>query len=132
MVSPNYRREAELIVQEENEAKSKMPTYKGLEKFKLLEKMGEYVSSRHVTLVAFTKYRQSGAFSNVYKAFDLSTGKKVAGMESPYMLFLYRVESCSPRAQSRLFVNSSSMHLRLGGSLTRITLRSTFADSTPL
>ena len=43
MVSPNYRREAELIVQEENEAKSKMPTYKGLEKYKLLEKMGECV-----------------------------------------------------------------------------------------
>ena len=41
--SPNYRREAELIVQEENEEKKKMPAYKGLEKFKLLEKMGEYV-----------------------------------------------------------------------------------------
>ncbi|EJD01207.1 Pkinase-domain-containing protein [Fomitiporia mediterranea MF3/22] len=60
MVSPNYRREAELIVQEENEAKSKMPTYKGLEKYKLLEKMGD------------------GAFSNVYKAIDLTTGQKVA------------------------------------------------------
>ncbi|EIW82195.1 Pkinase-domain-containing protein [Coniophora puteana RWD-64-598 SS2] len=38
----------------------KMPTYKGLENFKLLEKMGD------------------GAFSNVYKAKDLTTGKKVA------------------------------------------------------
>ncbi|KAL5530190.1 SRK1 [Sanghuangporus sanghuang] len=60
MVSPNYRREAELIVQEENKEKSKMPTYKGLEKFKLLEKMGD------------------GAFSNVYKAMDLTTGDRVA------------------------------------------------------
>lgn len=48
MVSPNYRREAELIVQEENKEKSKMPSYKGLEKFKLLEKMGEYVPPRHL------------------------------------------------------------------------------------
>ncbi|KAL5508026.1 SRK1 [Sanghuangporus vaninii] len=60
MMSPNYRREAELIVQEENKEKSKMPTYKGLEKFKLLEKMGD------------------GAFSNVYKAMDLTTGDRVA------------------------------------------------------
>lgn len=43
--SPNYRREVELIVQEENEAKGRLPTYKGLENFKLLEKMGEYVLS---------------------------------------------------------------------------------------
>lgn len=42
--SPNYRREAELIVQEEKEAKAKMPVYKGLEKYTLLEKMGEYVA----------------------------------------------------------------------------------------
>jgi len=48
------------MVNEEREAKSKMPTYKGLENFKLLEKMGD------------------GAFSNVYNALDLTTGKKVA------------------------------------------------------
>ncbi|KAI5125034.1 hypothetical protein M0805_007458 [Coniferiporia weirii] len=60
MPSPGYKREAELIVQEEKEAKSKMPVYKGLEKFKLIEKMGD------------------GAFSNVYKAIDISTGQKVA------------------------------------------------------
>ena len=45
LLSPNYRREAELIVQEENEAKKQMPIYKGLENFKLIEKMGEYVVS---------------------------------------------------------------------------------------
>ena len=43
--SPKYREEVEQIVQEEREAKSKMPTYKGLENYKLLEKMGEYVVS---------------------------------------------------------------------------------------
>ena len=31
----------EQIVQEEREAKSKMPVYKGLENYQLLEKMGE-------------------------------------------------------------------------------------------
>lgn len=41
--SPNYQREVEQIVQEEKEAKSKMPMYKGLEKYQLVEKMGEYV-----------------------------------------------------------------------------------------
>jgi serine/threonine-protein kinase RCK2 len=39
--SPDYRKEAEMIVQEERETKNKMPTYKGLENFKLLDKMGE-------------------------------------------------------------------------------------------
>lgn len=35
---------AEYIVKEEREAKNKMPVYAGLENFKLLEKMGEWVS----------------------------------------------------------------------------------------
>jgi hypothetical protein len=30
-----------MIVNEERQAKNKMPTYKGLENFELLEKMGE-------------------------------------------------------------------------------------------
>ena len=44
MPSPDYRREAELIVQkekEEREEKNKLPTIKGLESYKLIEKMGE-------------------------------------------------------------------------------------------
>lgn len=41
------------IVAEENEAKGKLPRYPGLERYKLVEKMGD------------------GAFSNVYKAVDL-------------------------------------------------------------
>lgn len=48
--------------EEPKAAKEKMPLYKGLENFKLVEKMGD------------------GAFSNVYKAIDLTTSKKVAGM----------------------------------------------------
>ncbi|KAF8592378.1 Pkinase-domain-containing protein [Ramaria rubella] len=58
--SPPYTKEAEIIVQEEREAKSKMPHYKGLERFKIIDKMGD------------------GAFSNVYKAIDLPTGERVA------------------------------------------------------
>lgn len=41
------------IIAEENEAKGKLPKYPGLERYKLIEKMGD------------------GAFSNVYKAVDL-------------------------------------------------------------
>ncbi|KAF8665718.1 hypothetical protein AX16_000168 [Volvariella volvacea WC 439] len=54
------RQAVQLIVDQEREAKSRMPSYKGLENFKLLDKMGD------------------GAFSNVYKAIDISTGQKVA------------------------------------------------------
>ncbi|KAJ3756780.1 kinase-like domain-containing protein [Lentinula raphanica] len=57
---PIHREAAEQIVKEEREAKAQMPSYKGLENFKLLEKMGD------------------GAFSNVYKAIDIKTGQKVA------------------------------------------------------
>lgn len=39
--SPGHREAAEMIVNEEREAKSKMPVYPGLENFKLLDKMGE-------------------------------------------------------------------------------------------
>ncbi|KAK0453328.1 kinase-like domain-containing protein [Armillaria borealis] len=55
-----HREAAQIIVQEEREAKTQMPTYKGLENFQLIEKMGD------------------GAFSNVYKAIDLTTQKSVA------------------------------------------------------
>ncbi|KZT74429.1 Pkinase-domain-containing protein [Daedalea quercina L-15889] len=55
-----FKEQIESIVQEEREAKGKMPTYKGLENYQLLDKMGD------------------GAFSNVYKAIDLRTGQKVA------------------------------------------------------
>ncbi|KAJ7086730.1 kinase-like domain-containing protein [Mycena epipterygia] len=54
------REAAEQIVQQERELKEQMPTYKGLENFKIVEKMGD------------------GAFSNVYHAQDLTTHKKVA------------------------------------------------------
>ncbi|KAJ9127364.1 MAPK-activated protein kinase Srk1 [Naganishia onofrii] len=60
MISPDYQREAEQIVREEREQKERMPQYKGLEGFQLVEKMGD------------------GAFSNVYKAIDKLSGQKVA------------------------------------------------------
>lgn len=39
--SPDHREAAEMIVNEEREASTKMPTYVGLENFKLVDKMGE-------------------------------------------------------------------------------------------
>lgn len=85
LASPDYQREAQQIVREEREQREKMPNYpvsgqewegtlksmltetccwhlfQGLEGFKLVEKMGD------------------GAFSNVYKAIDRTSGQKVAG-----------------------------------------------------
>lgn len=40
------REAAEQIVRQEREAQSQMPSYQGLERFRLEEKMGEYVSPR--------------------------------------------------------------------------------------
>ncbi|KAF7301412.1 Protein kinase domain-containing protein [Mycena indigotica] len=54
------REAAEQIVKQEREQKSQLPSYKGLENFQIVEKMGD------------------GAFSNVYHALDLTTNKKVA------------------------------------------------------
>ncbi|KAG0255869.1 hypothetical protein DFQ27_006010 [Actinomortierella ambigua] len=51
---------ASRIVAEEKEQKSKMPVYPGLERYRLLEKMGD------------------GAFSNVYKAHDVKMDRVVA------------------------------------------------------
>lgn len=39
--SPKYKEQVEQIVQEEREEKGKMPVYKGLDDYKLIEKMGE-------------------------------------------------------------------------------------------
>ncbi|KAF8138655.1 kinase-like domain-containing protein [Boletus edulis] len=52
-----------VVASEEHTPKSNMPTHRGLENFKLISSDGR---------------RLSGAFSNVYKAIDLSTGEKVA------------------------------------------------------
>ncbi|KAF8076219.1 kinase-like domain-containing protein [Lyophyllum atratum] len=60
VVSPGPVEAAQIIVDEERLARSKMPKYQGLENFDLVEKMGD------------------GAFSNVYKGTDLKTGSKVA------------------------------------------------------
>ena len=47
--SQQLTREVEKIVREEREAMEKLPTYKGLERFKLVEKKGEYVDLYPVT-----------------------------------------------------------------------------------
>ncbi|KAF8639761.1 hypothetical protein AX17_001022 [Amanita inopinata Kibby_2008] len=59
-MSPPTKEVTTTIFNEERETRNRMPSYKGLENFKLLEKMGD------------------GAFSNVYKAIDITTGAKVA------------------------------------------------------
>ncbi|BEI81839.1 hypothetical protein CcaverHIS002_0209990 [Cutaneotrichosporon cavernicola] len=56
----DYREEAERIVAEEKAQGEVMPRYAGLEDYSLVEKMGD------------------GAFSNVYKAVERKTGRKVA------------------------------------------------------
>ncbi|KAI8143490.1 kinase-like domain-containing protein [Fennellomyces sp. T-0311] len=48
------------LVEEENLAKQRLPSYEGLERYKLVDKLGD------------------GAFSNVFKAIDLETKEKVA------------------------------------------------------
>jgi serine/threonine protein kinase len=59
--TPDSRhQQTNMAVPEDREPKNKLPTYKGLDNFKLLDKMGD------------------GAFSNVYKAMDLTTGQTVA------------------------------------------------------
>lgn len=80
-----YRLELEQIVQEEREAKDKMPTYKGLENYRLLDKMGECVLHRSqcIPRAHSTLNVTSGAFSNVYKAIDLRTSARVAGVCGP-------------------------------------------------
>ncbi|KAG6911684.1 hypothetical protein DXG01_007934 [Tephrocybe rancida] len=63
VVSPGPREAAQIIVNEERQANSKMPKYQGLENFELQDKMGD------------------GAFSNVYKGIDRRNSSKVAVME---------------------------------------------------
>ncbi|KAF7726468.1 hypothetical protein EC973_008703 [Apophysomyces ossiformis] len=48
------------LVEEENQRKTQLPHYPGLERFEIIQKVGD------------------GAFSNVYKARDIETGKAVA------------------------------------------------------
>ncbi|PFH52518.1 hypothetical protein AMATHDRAFT_1925 [Amanita thiersii Skay4041] len=65
-----------LIANEQSDSYPKMPSYRGLENFRLLEKMGECAC---IPLIAsFSLMAVSGAFSNVYKATDLTTKHKVA------------------------------------------------------
>ena len=64
-----------------------MPTYEGLEHFKLEIKMGECVFDHLSTISLFltVTFFPSGAFSNVFKALEISTGKHVASMVTVYL-----------------------------------------------
>lgn len=73
-----YKKEAELLVQEERESKAKTPQYPGLDNFDLLEKMGECVLFLLSLSFSLTIFLSSGAFSNVFKAVNKQTGEKVA------------------------------------------------------
>ncbi|KAG6878121.1 hypothetical protein C0993_012125 [Termitomyces sp. T159_Od127] len=50
VVSPGPREAAQIIVDEERQAHSKMPRYQGLDNFELIDKMGDENLSRHVIL----------------------------------------------------------------------------------
>jgi hypothetical protein len=85
--SQHITREVEKIVREEREAMEKMPTYNGLERYKLVEKKGECaVFTRLIRVGRLTDFLCSGAFSNVYKALDLTLGTHVAGTLFPPLL----------------------------------------------
>ncbi|KAG6890899.1 hypothetical protein C0995_000856 [Termitomyces sp. Mi166 len=77
VISPGPREAAQIIVDEERQAHSKMPKYQGLENFELIDKMGESVYI-NPSLVLFFSPASSGAFSNVYKGIDRRTSMKVA------------------------------------------------------
>lgn len=81
--SQQITREVEKIVREEREASGKLPVYQALGRFKLVEKKGEY-ACRHPAHFNWSAdgFIRSGAFSNVYKASDLTSGMNVAGMHS--------------------------------------------------
>ena len=76
--SPPAREAAEIIVHEEREERSQMPTYKGLEQYKLTDKMGESVILFFL-LAPGAHLHPSGAFSNVYRAVETANGRNVAG-----------------------------------------------------
>lgn len=71
---------AKIVVDEERKEKSIMPTYKGLEHYKLKDKMGECVIYHLSIISLFLISYWSGAFSYVYKALEVSTGNHVASM----------------------------------------------------
>ncbi|KAI9474081.1 MAG: serine/threonine-protein kinase [Benjaminiella poitrasii] len=62
LASPSITKDelANRLVQAENKRKNQLPRYPGLERFEMIRKLGD------------------GAFSNVFEARDLKTGKKVA------------------------------------------------------
>jgi hypothetical protein len=93
--SQHITREVEKIVREEREAMEKMPAYNGLERYKLIEKKGECaIFPRLIRVGRLTDLLCSGAFSNVYKALDLTSGTHVAG--APFSPLLATLMSPDP------------------------------------
>jgi len=70
-----YEEAAQQIVEEEKQAKNRLPRYPGLERFTLYEKMGEYVFYLAFPCVSLIS---SGAFSTVFKARNDTNGQMVA------------------------------------------------------
>jgi serine/threonine-protein kinase RCK2 len=106
--SQHITREVEKIVREEREAMDKMPIYDGLERFKLIEKKGECaIFTLYLAHASrLTDFLHSGAFSNVYKALDLTSGTYVAG--TPFSPLLATLMSRDPLN----FVSQSGSQVR--------------------
>lgn len=73
------------LVEQDNKRRSQLLSYPGLERFAMIKKLGEYciiclcTQNRVASFNYLTNISSySGAFSNVYEARDLKTGKKVA------------------------------------------------------
>jgi serine/threonine-protein kinase RCK2 len=110
--SQHITREVEKIVREEREAMDKMPVYKGLERYRLIEKKGECVIFTRLIRLGvgrLTDFLCSGAFSNVYKALDLSLGTHVAGAPFPLPLPLMSPDPLNFASQSGSQVRTHSV-----------------------
>jgi hypothetical protein len=97
-----------MIVQEEREAKSKMPHHKGLERFKLLDKMGECVLSLSPPRIALISIQ--------WRLLQRLQGDGLADWpkSGQYVLhFLRRAFDDSYLHQSKSSENTNSTHPRL-------------------
>lgn len=105
-VSPGTREAAEMIVEQERETRSKMPSYAGLENFQLVDKMGESVA------IIFCRHRPSD-FSFSAARSPMYTRPSRSRLEIRLQvcnLFSYLAPSPrSPHPQSKSSASSSSM-----------------------
>jgi membrane-associated HD superfamily phosphohydrolase len=112
-MQPAHQEVAEEIVRQEREAKSQMPTYKGLEAFKLVEKMGEFVSDSSIipyrlwlteviSAVPFLMYikRQTPKRANRSQVLNL------------YIILSSILTSCPVKVVRKFEMNSSQVSVR--------------------